>query len=183
MFTGTVRRCDMKSRDTKSINMIWIVMFIMAAAPFIQGDSYAADNIYKPPAVDERRDREEDLYKGLDNKAREEDLYQSEPVSSRPAAEEAGLETERPNEVAVEKIKAGEWKIIKPNGNPAGRLITRQGGGYIIFDTNNLNMGAIFEDGIWRPRDAARKSTNVGPQEVQLYLYALDAIEKVKSTE
>ena len=170
----------MKSHATISIRMIWMVGFILAATTFISAGSYAADDLNKSPAGDELRDRQEDINKGVESQAHEADPNPSDPdASSGTTAEQKEPETERPAEVTVEKIEEGQWKIIKPNGNPAGKIMTRPQGGYKFYDTNNLNMGVIHENGIWRPRGATRKTTNVGPHEVQLYLYALDALEKI----
>ncbi len=60
-----------------SVHIFWIVMVVIVAAALNQADVYAADNLYKPPASDERRDRQEDLYKDTDSTS---NLYQA-PVS------------------------------------------------------------------------------------------------------
>jgi len=174
----------MDSNGAGSTRMIWIAVISLSALLYVHAGAQVADNLYNYPAGDESRQRAEDIAPVDEGSDRSGDQEAPGPdESSKTAGEEAGPETLAPPEVTVEKLGEGEWKIIKPNGNPAGRIKTRGAGGYLIYDTHNLNMGIITRDELWIPRDATRKTTRVGPAEMRLYLYALDALKKIGPAE
>jgi len=164
--------------------MIGGAVWVLCALLSVQTAVSAADDLYNYSAGDESRTRTEDIApveEGLDSAA--DQVPAGPDESAKTAGEEAESEAQPPPEVTVERLAEGEWKIIKPNKNPAGIIKVREGGGYYIYDTHGLNMGVIDESGLWMPRDAARKTTLVGPAEVRLYLYALDALKKIGAAE
>ena len=199
----------MKNHDNGSMDMIWIVVFILSAV-LIPTGSYAADDIYRPEAAEERRELEDDLYnrtgritdlyqtpaadersdtgdnisQGVEGQTREEGLSQSAPATSaRTRTEKVKSETEEPLEVSVEKIKEGEWKIINKYGDFVGVMKSDSLEVFRLYDPSGLSMGRITSGGIWFPRNSSNRYTKIVSREAFLYLDALDAIEKVRAAE
>ena len=77
----------MKINSISIMKTLWAVMFVIITVVFIQTGVFAADNLYKPHGSDEKRDRQEDLYKEPDKSSnlykprktrdREEDIYKA----------------------------------------------------------------------------------------------------------
>jgi len=63
------------------------------------------------------------------------------------------------------------------NGALAGTLKRTEKGNFKFYDQGGGYVGLIVETGKWIPRDARRSYTSITPEEAQLYLDALKAIE------
>ena len=85
-----------------------------------------------------------------------------------------------PEEVTVEKIGDAEWKIFNRKERFVGTIKQEPDGRYKLFFPDGERNGWIAPSNDWYPRTASQKYTKIYKSEVQLYLDALDAIEKIE---
>ena len=82
----------MSSHNIDLMKVTWIILIGVITFVFFQTGVFAADNLYKPHGSDEKRDRQEDLYKEPDKSSnlykpqktrdREEDIYKDKNNTS-----------------------------------------------------------------------------------------------------
>lgn len=176
----------MKSHNPSLLNRILIVMCVAAAAIFFLGVADAADKDYGSAAADadERSDRQQDINQDIESRTGAQDIYQSGPDSSLNApAEKDTSASDIPQEVTVEKIGEGEWKIINKYGDFVGKMKSDSLAVFRLFDPSGAPMGRITDGGVWFPINSSNRYTKIVSKEVFLYLDALDAIEKVRAAE
>jgi hypothetical protein len=70
-----------------------------------------------------------------------------------------------------------EWAMHDDSGALVGTLKKTEKGNFKFYDQSGGYVGLIVETGKWIPRDARRSYTSITPEEAQLYLDALKAIE------
>ena len=70
-----------------------------------------------------------------------------------------------------------EWAMYDDGGALVGSLKRTEKGNFKFYDQSGGYVGLIVETGKWIPRDARRSYTSITPEEAQLYLDALKAIE------
>ena len=70
-----------------------------------------------------------------------------------------------------------EWAMYDENAVFVGTLKRTEEGNFKFYDKGGGYVGLIVEAGRWIPRDARRSYTSIEPEEAQLYLDALKAIE------
>jgi hypothetical protein len=180
------RRYVVKSHNPSLLNRILIVGCVAAAAILFLGVADAADKDYGPAAADaeERSDRPEAINQDIDSGTGAQDFYQSGPDASLNAPAEKGTSgSDIPQEVTVEKIGEGEWKIINKYGDFVGKIQSDSLAVFRIYDPSGAPMGRITDGGVWFPINSSNRYTKIVSKEVFLYLDALDAIEKVRAAE
>jgi len=70
-----------------------------------------------------------------------------------------------------------EWAMYDENAVFVGTLKRTEEGNFKFYDKGGGYVGLIVEAGRWIPRDSRRSYTSIEPEEAQLYLDALKAIE------
>ncbi len=84
------------------------------------------------------------------------------------------------SEVTVEQIRPGEWKMIRPDGEFVGTIMSDNRKSFRFFDAGGKFVGTVLESKAWFHRLYRKRNTQVTPEEARLYLNALKAIEAIK---
>ncbi|MDY6953090.1 MAG: hypothetical protein SWE60_16400 [Thermodesulfobacteriota bacterium] len=74
-----------------------------------------------------------------------------------------------------------EWGLYSKTANVAVATFKRtEEGNYKFYGGEGEYVGLILESKAWIPRDARRSYTRIKPEEAELYLDVLKAIETIK---
>jgi len=83
--------------------------------------------------------------------------------------------------LVVRQQGEGEWGLYSKAGNVMlGTVKKTEKGNYKFYGGEGEYVGLIVESKAWIPRDARRSYTRITPEEAQLYLDVLKAIETIK---
>jgi len=75
----------------------------------------------------------------------------------------------------------GEWGLYSKAGNLVVATVKKTAeGNYKFYSGEGEYVGLILESKAWIPRDARRSYTRIKPEEAELYLDVLKAIETIK---
>ena len=75
----------------------------------------------------------------------------------------------------------GEWGLYSKTGNVVVATVRKtEEGNYKFYGGEGEYVGLILESKAWIPRDARRSYTRIKPEEAELYLDVLKAIETIK---
>jgi hypothetical protein len=75
----------------------------------------------------------------------------------------------------------GQWELYSKTGNAVvGTVKKTEEGNYKFYGGEGEYIGLILESRTWIPRDARRSYTRIEPEEAELYLDVLKAIETLK---
>lgn len=189
----------MKALESRIVSAILIVMVALATAVFVSGGARAQEpalpQAVAPEAAGESGADKEAVVPPEPAEPKTESETPAGPPesgekqdSSQDKSAEGGDDkktaAETPEEVTVRKTGEGEWRVINRQGVFSG-ILRREPDNpttYRLFSASGQYNGRILEGGLWLPKDAASKYTQIFENEVILYLDALDAIEKIKST-
>ncbi len=84
------------------------------------------------------------------------------------------------DDIVLKPTGENTWAMHNLKGDFVGTLKREEQGTFTYYNKDEKYMGRILKSGVLQPKNFQRAKTSITPEEAQLYLDVLKAIETIK---